>query len=114
MNRTTGPSRPFSGLAGQFGAGLPGSRTAIRLAHPERSRPRPPHHPPAKAADGAGHVDASTIRFHRLTSAYDIARVLHLRREIHLTVADEASFAALEKKEMRPALSALSSGKDNS
>jgi hypothetical protein len=117
MNRISGPSRPFSGLAaaGQFGAGLPGSRVPIRLAHPERARPRPPHHAtPAPQPLAAADVDVAAIRFHQLTSAFDIARVLHLRREIQLNVADEASFAALEKKEMRPALSALSSGKDNS
>jgi hypothetical protein len=117
MNRIPGPSRPFSGLspAGQLGAGLPGSRVPLRLAHPERSRPRPPHQPPVVPQSSvAAEVDASQIRFHQLTSPYDIARVLHLRREIQLNVADAASFAALEKKEMRPALSALSSGEDNS
>jgi hypothetical protein len=54
------------------------------------------------------------IRFHQLTCARDIEPVLHLRRELTLSVADEAAFAALEKKEMRAALSAHSSITDNS
>ena len=114
MNKTNGASRPFTGLAtaGQLGAGLPGSRVPTRLAHPERARLRPPHHPAPLAQPAE--PDAAGIRFHQLATAFDIARVQHLRRELQLNVADPAGFAMLEKKEMRRALSARSSFMDNS
>ena len=89
------------------------TRLPSRQAHPERSRlPRGHHHPAAPSP--ARELAMEDIRFHQLTCARDIEPVLHLRRELSLSVADEATFAALEKKETKPALSVLSSGKDNS
>lgn len=61
-------------------------------------------------------LDVQELRFCHLQSSREIARVLHLRQEIHLpsaTVSDPG-FAACEKKETRLVLSVLLSGADNS
>lgn len=101
---------------------LPHERPSAFHHHGHRARaervqalwPRPePALSPAVAVPQAA-VRPEEIRFVRLTTQADIARVLPLRREINLHVADPAAFAVLEKKEMRAALSADSNTADNS
>lgn len=101
---------------------VPHERPSVFHHHGHRARgervqalwPRPePALPPAVPLPQAA-VRPEEIRFVRLTTQDQIARVLPLRREINLHVADPAGFAILEKKEMRAALSADSNTVDNS
>ena len=101
---------------------VPHERPSVFHHHGHRARgervqalwPRPePALPPAVPVAQAV-VRAEEIRFVRLTTQDEIARVLPLRREINLHVADPAGFAVLEKKEMRAALSADLNTVDNS
>jgi hypothetical protein len=91
-----------------------GARVALARLRADKPRPqwhRPAHPAPAPAPTVAVHVAlrVEEIRFRRLRTADEIACVLPLRREINLPRAGDPGFAALEKKEMRSALSAHSS-----
>ena len=101
---------------------LPHERPSVFHHHGHRARgervqalwPRPePALAPAVTVPQAP-VRVEEVRFVRLATPDDIARVLPLRREINLHVADPAGFAVLEKKETRAALSADSNTMDNS
>jgi hypothetical protein len=76
-------------------------------AHPGLRNTRPPLRP----AHGP-ELNVEEIRFRQLTSAEEIASILHLRSEINLPSAGQADFAILEKKETSWGLSALSNGVD--
>ena len=96
------------------------------MSHVSAQLPAPRHHTshgswaqhataPATPHD-IEQLDPLELRFCHLQSPRDVARVMHLRQEIHLptsTLADPG-FASREKKETRLDLSALSSGADNS
>lgn len=114
MSHPAGLSRLHERAPGQrvasHGASSHAGRMRGERGHALWDRPEPP--PPAVAARQV--VRAEEIRFRRLSSAEEIACVLPLRREISLHVPDPAGFAILEKKETSAALSAPSSGADNS
>lgn len=98
------------------------ARLAVRvlpgvLSHLRGDPTRPAWHRVSRAQPAlpARHpIQAGEIRFRRLATPADIACVLPLRREINLPQAQDAGFAALEKKETSAALSAPSSGVDKS
>lgn len=99
------------------GRALPGVRRVLAHLRGDRARPawhRPPHPQAAPLLPARHPIQVGEIRFRRLATPADIACVLPLRREINLPQAQDAGFAALEKKEMRAALSAPSSGVDKS
>ncbi len=88
-------------------APLTRSQMPVSHAHPGLRSTRPSLRP-AHAPD----VKVDEIRFRQLTCPEEIAAVLHLRSEINLPSAGQPGFAALEKKETRWGLSALSSTAD--
>jgi hypothetical protein len=80
------------------------TRVPMRSAHPERARPAWTPHGPAHHSDlppTRREMAMEDIHFRQLTTQEEIQSILHLRREINLTVADEAAFSALEKKETK-------------
>lgn len=99
------------------GRALPGVRSVLSHLRGDRARPawhRPSHAQPAPLLPARHPIHVGEIRFRRLVMPADIACVLPLRREINLPQAQDAGFAALEKKETSAALSAPSSGVDKS
>lgn len=74
-----------------------------------------PHAPVTAPPHEVQELDIRELRFCHLQEPREIARVLHLRQEIHLpsTTVSDPGFAAREKKETRWDLSALLNGVDN-
>lgn len=120
MGHSAGVSRLYhqtAPAAGFADRALHGARSALARLRTQGMRPawhRSPQPAPAPQVSARQPLQVEEIRFRRLRTAADIACVLPLRREINLPLAGDEGFAALEKKEMSAALSALSSGADKS